>query len=281
MSFNEDSSLLYPISKWHSRVHDQEDADSALAFTVLAGKKVMATRQGKNYLFSAPENWFGQNKLKLIVTDRGLLADTAEFVVRVKSLNDAPQISGLPDSLFFRNNASVELSLWDFVSDVETADAQLNYSFDANNEALHWNFNPNTGALVLTAPNFSGLADLFIIVRDDSNAVARDTINVQVDFSTGVAENQNQIPQDFVLLQNHPNPFNPTTIIRFGVPQAAEVKLEVYDSFGRRVATLLHERKEAGYHEMQFDAGSLSSGIYFYRLTAERFTSMKKLLLVK
>ncbi len=291
-TFREDGRVRLELLKY---VSDVDDSLAALSFKAeVLGKQVAGgqwqetsalqvtiNRTTKIANFKASPDSFGVFKVAFTVTDLGQLADTDTIQVRVKSINDAPQISGLPDSLFFRNDANAELALWDFVSAVETANAQLNYSFAASNEALQSNFNPNTGALILTAPNFSGQTDLFITVRDDSNAVARDTINVQVDFSTGVAENQNQIPQDFVLLQNHPNPFNPTTIIHFGLPQAAEVKLEVYDSFGRRVATLLNERKEAGYHEMQFDGGSLSSGIYFYRLTAGRFSEMKKLLLVK
>jgi len=292
LTFREDGRVRLELLKY---VSDVDDSLSALSFKAeVLGKQaaggqwqetsalqVTINRTTKIANFKASPDSFGVFKVAFTVTDPGQLVDTDTIQVRVKPINDAPQISGLPDSLFFLNNASAELALWDFVSDVETANAQLNYIFAASNEALQSNFNPNIGALVLTAPNFQGHVNLFITVHDDSNAVARDTINVKVDFNTGVAENRNQIPQDFVLLQNHPNPFNPTTIIRFGLPQAAEVQLEVYDSFGRRVATLLHERKEAGYHEMQFDGGSLSSGIYFYRLAAVGFSEMKKLLLVK
>ncbi len=281
LSFNEDTSLLYPISKWYSRVQDQEDADSALAFTVIPGKKVQATRQGNNYLFTAPQNWFGQNKLKLIVADRGQLADTVDFFVRVKPVNDAPAICGLPEIITFSNNAAESLALWDFVSDVDNPDSSLHYSFSASNNALQNDFNHETGSLSLTAPGFQGKVDLFISVRDDSNAIARDTVAVQVDFNTGVTEDQNQIPQDFVLMQNHPNPFNPTTIIRFGLPQAAEVKLEVYDLSGRRVAIMVNERKEAGYHNLIFEGSALPSGAYYYRLTAGDFCEMKKFLLIK
>ncbi|NUO82545.1 T9SS type A sorting domain-containing protein [candidate division KSB1 bacterium] len=290
LSFNEDVSLLYPISKWHSRVQDQEDADSTLVFTVLSGKKVQATRQGNDYLFTAPENWFGQNKLKLIVTDRSQLADTAEFVVRVKSLNDAPGIANLPESIAFRNTASKRLAMWDFVSDVEDADSSLHFSFSASNDSLKRAFNAQTGVLTLTAPGFIGKANLFLTVRDDSNAVARDTIAAQVDNTTGVAEATSEIPTEFVLLQNYPNPFsakgrgtfgNPTTTIRFGLPHASEVNLEVFDLSGQRVATLLNESKDAGFHAIEFNASNLSSGTYFYKLTAGSFAERKKLLLVK
>ena len=83
------------------------------------------------------------------------------------------------------------------------------------------------------------------------------------------------------LLQNYPNPFNPTTLIRFGLPQDAEVKLEILNLAGRHVATLLNARQAAGYHDVEFNAGDLASGVYFYRLTARNFRAMKKLTLVR
>jgi hypothetical protein len=71
------------------------------------------------------------------------------------------------------------------------------------------------------------------------------------------------------LRQNHPNPFNPSTTIGYTLPARANVRLEVYDVTGRHVQTLLEEPQEAGEHEISFDAGGLSSGVYLCRMTAE------------
>jgi hypothetical protein len=281
LTFGEDDSLLYPIRNWHDYVTDVDDADSTLAFKVLSGKRIKAAQRTESFLFTAPPNWFGTSTLKLIAKDRGQLADTATFAIKVKPVNDAPVISGLPDSLSFRNDAAAALQIWDFVEDVETPDSLLNYAFAASKDSLLMNFNPETGTLRLQAPDFSGLVDLFMTVTDDQRATVHDTIAVQVETTTSVAASDYQIPTEFVLFQNYPNPFNPTTMIRFGLPHASEVSLEVYDLSGRRVATLLHEHKPAGYHVVDFDARDLSSGTYFYRLTAEKFSEKKKLLLVK
>jgi hypothetical protein len=75
-------------------------------------------------------------------------------------------------------------------------------------------------------------------------------------------------PQSVRLYQNYPNPFNPSTTMRFELPEAAEVKLAVYDILGREVSVLVNERKIAGSYELKFDASGLSSGVYFYRLQA-------------
>ena len=91
------------------------------------------------------------------------------------------------------------------------------------------------------------------------------------------------IPNTFSLSQNYPNPFNPSTKIRYSIPTGANVELKVYDILGREVAVLVKEYKQAGNYEVEFSTTgkSISSGIYFYKLTAGNFSSVKKLVLLK
>lgn len=89
------------------------------------------------------------------------------------------------------------------------------------------------------------------------------------------------VPREFSLLQNYPNPFNPTTEIRFELPRAASVLLEVFNEAGQRVGVLAEGERSAGVHTVRFDASSLSSGPYFYRLRAGGFVETKKALLVR
>ena len=89
------------------------------------------------------------------------------------------------------------------------------------------------------------------------------------------------IPSTFKLYQNYPNPFNPITKIRYRIPETGFVTLKVYDILGRDVATLVNGYKPAGNYELEFDASSLSSGVYFYRLTAGTFTTTKQMILLR
>jgi hypothetical protein len=91
----------------------------------------------------------------------------------------------------------------------------------------------------------------------------------------------NNLSKEFSLDQNYPNPFNPSTFINFSLPENGLVILKVYDVLGREVATLINQEMVADYHTVEFDASQLTSGIYFYRIQVNNFTSVKKMILMK
>jgi hypothetical protein len=94
-------------------------------------------------------------------------------------------------------------------------------------------------------------------------------------------ESTTELPSRFALFQNYPNPFNPVTIIQFSIVNSQLTILKVYDVLGREVATLVNEVKQPGTYTVQWDASGVASGVYFYRLEAGSFTSVKKLLLLR
>ncbi|MCX6640705.1 MAG: T9SS type A sorting domain-containing protein [bacterium] len=89
------------------------------------------------------------------------------------------------------------------------------------------------------------------------------------------------LPNAFSLGQNYPNPFNPTTTISFAIPQAERVLLNVYDLQGRLVSTLVNGLRDAGAHQVTFDASKLASGIYLYKITAGSYSDSQKMVLLK
>jgi photosystem II stability/assembly factor-like uncharacterized protein len=98
--------------------------------------------------------------------------------------------------------------------------------------------------------------------------------------TTGVENNDNS-PKDFSLMQNYPNPFNPGTVIRYQLPVASQISIKVFNVLGNEIATLVNDYKPAGNYNVDFNAANLSSGVYFYSLTAGSFTETKKFILLR
>ncbi|MCB0744187.1 MAG: T9SS type A sorting domain-containing protein [Ignavibacteriae bacterium] len=130
-----------------------------------------------------------------------------------------------------------------------------------------------------TTPNTKwgyGKVDAFAAVSEVFNA-------------TSVQEVKNELPNEFVLNQNYPNPFNPTTSIKFNLPTESKVRLNVFNVLGEEVAELVNNNLQAGFHSVQFDARSLNSGIYFYKIEAgdpsagsgHGFVQIRKMMLLK
>jgi hypothetical protein len=116
--------------------------------------------------------------------------------------------------------------------------------------------------------NRTGIQQLYASVFTDASVCAVEGIDPAA-------------PATSVLIQNYPNPFNPTTVISYQLPVASNAELGVYDLLGREVAMLVNERKPPGSYEVTFNATALTSGVYFYRLTAGSFVQTRKMLVIK
>jgi photosystem II stability/assembly factor-like uncharacterized protein len=111
-------------------------------------------------------------------------------------------------------------------------------------------------------------------------AVGTGTV-VKMGATVGITSYSSEVPESYMLKQNFPNPFNPTTNINFTIPSSGFVTLKVYNMAGMEVATLLNETKTAGSYIVGFNAANLPSGAYFYRISTNNFTDTKKMLLIK
>ncbi|MCB0723574.1 MAG: choice-of-anchor B family protein [Ignavibacteriae bacterium] len=99
--------------------------------------------------------------------------------------------------------------------------------------------------------------------------------------TVGINLISSEIPGEFKLENNYPNPFNPETTIKYQLPKSALVMIKLYDITGREVSTLVNQQHEAGYYDFKFNASFLASGVYFYRIQAGDFTDIKRMMLVK
>lgn len=130
-----------------------------------------------------------------------------------------------------------------------------------------------------------GNAEISITALDVNGDFLKTSFKVFVDYCDGyydAIESQLGIPVNYELTQNYPNPFNPTTTIRFGLPEASRVSLKIYNTLGEEVSSVVENMDlQAGYHAYNFDAGNLTSGVYFYKIEANDFYEVRKMILIK
>jgi hypothetical protein len=133
-----------------------------------------------------------------------------------------------------------------------------------------------------TIPNTPSTQCLVRITDIDDasvNDVSNNTFTIQEVVS--VDDLQSGIPEEYELYQSYPNPFNPSTTIKFSLPEAADVILNIYNTLGQKVAQLVSSKLEAGRYSYQWDAGNIATGLYIYELRTDKFVSVKKMMLLK
>ncbi len=132
-----------------------------------------------------------------------------------------------------------------------------------------------------TSDTSQGTGHVQLQIGSAHNPGARTIINLTASTEpSAVVKEDNEI-KDFKIYQNYPNPFNPSTKISFVIPQRSSVSLKVYNITGTEIATLVNEVKDPGAYSINFNAEKLSSGVYFYKITAGKFSSVRKMILIK
>jgi exo beta-1,2-glucooligosaccharide sophorohydrolase (non-reducing end) len=154
---------------------------------------------------------------------------------------------------------------------------------DAFNPGINWTAGSflaiDQGPIIIMVENYRSalLWDLFMANPEIQPML--DSIGFVEDL-TAVGE-ESSIELGFELYDNYPNPFNPSTIIQYSIPKSTNVKLEVFNFIGEKIYTLVNETKQPGNYEVTFNAENLSSGVYFYKISTNGFSDVKKLLLQK
>ena len=214
---------------------------------------------------------------KFIVTDnvgnsQELFVRNSQMVGTTESIKMPPVIPQAEfDARFETNDIVRTINPGNSVVDIS-----INVSASYYPVTLTWELNPENGI------NYSfGNGSLAKISSTGNFILNKGAGIIKLTGSYNSAKLGLETPNSYSLYQNYPNPFNPSTTIFYSVKNEENVTIKVYDVLSNEVDVLVNERKSAGSYSVTFDASNLSSGIYFYRLTAGNFTETKKLILMK
>jgi len=192
-----------------------------------------------------------------------------------------PEINWTISGINSGETTSVPLSSFLFDPDNNVTQLQLIIS----NEA-HLAANIVDGNLHITPNplNYIGEAHMDLTVFDPIGFWDQQTditISIIQKSPAGITDLNLGIPANYELFQNYPNPFNPATHIKFGLPKTSWVKIELYNLLGQKVDAILDNVLTSGYYVVDYDASSLPSGIYLYRLETDGFSEIKRMILLK
>ncbi|MFC2135324.1 right-handed parallel beta-helix repeat-containing protein [Bacteroidota bacterium] len=180
----------------------------------------------------------------------------------------------------------------------------LHFGTDANSSTLYWDESPLTDVIGYkihysnligypyensidvgntTEYSISGLPySIYLTVTCYDVDGNESWYSEELEFESPMGANETYIiPSAYTLYQNYPNPFNPSTKIQYALPQQSKVIINIYNVLGERITELLNDIKPAGYHEVEFKANNLPSGIYLYQINAGDYTETKKMILLK
>jgi hypothetical protein len=133
----------------------------------------------------------------------------------------------------------------------------------------------NIGNVTLSTATVYLTPQVFVVEGGQLRVILQDETTIDL------GSEEQVIPKKIIIHQNYPNPFNPSTSIEFSLPKPENVNIEVYNTLGQIVETLLNQHMKAGNHEVEFNAQNLSSGIYYYRFKAGEFQDVKKMVVIK
>lgn len=204
------------------------------------------------------------------------------FIINIVTVNDPPAFIDVPASIPLVCGEQLSLNVWDYIDDPDTDPSTLTIECNCGNENVVVTYNSETGQMdVEILTNFSGTVIVCVTVTDQDGTTITTDIPIQLSMGITGIENELGVPTDFNLAQNFPNPFNPTTTIKYGLPIESNVVLRIYNMLGQQVLELVNKVESAGYHEVTFNASTLTSGIYFYKIEAGNFMEIKKMILIK
>jgi len=210
--------------------------------------------------------------------------DTLVVYVTVIPVNDAPFFDyAFPEPRFYDTDTlDWELDLDDYASDPDHPDSELTWTYDVlGDHDVTVSIDEATHVASLFGIGIQGTLRIAFTVTDPLSASVSDTLTMNF-LITDVDERPvSVVPDDFVIYANYPNPFNPTTTIRYGIPHTSHVTLSVYNMLGQEISVLVDDEETGGMYEVRWDASDMPSGIYFYRIQAGSWQKVRRMILMR
>ncbi len=167
-----------------------------------------------------------------------------------------------------------------YVSDASNIQTRIEVQEGTHTYNNFWDASQeNSDHRIHTGDTFTSITGIMYFSYSNYKVIPRK--DTDFDGFVGVEDEVATVPETYSVAQNYPNPFNPSTTIEFAIPKAGFVSVKVYNSLGQQVNTLVNSYMNSGNHKVMFNAANLSSGVYFYRVEADNFNTVKKMVLMK
>ena len=284
IEMTEDIPYKMALSNWFEYVDDADTPDESLSWELSNGLHCDASIENDTLLIMPEANFYGKDTLSVIVSD-GQLADTGNVIINIAPVNDPPQNFALlspGDDTVILDTVLIHFA-WEIANDIESR--SVNYLLHFENSGFDTTIdNSNSTEISLEASLFPAGTDISwtVLANDyeDTTTAENAPFTFQVQTVMDISEFAG-MPKKFCLYPNYPNPFNPETTIKYGLPEESFVTLSIYDINGHLIRTLIRKTQSAGYHSVQWNASRFGSGIYFYQIIADEFHQVSKCILVK
>lgn len=244
---------------------------------------------GNNLLSGTPTNDDVIDSVEISVAafDDHCGTDTLTQFISVINVNDPPYFTVMmPDTITFRADQQDTLYIDGLAGDIDNDPDSLIWS-NTIGSFVNCFIDSAINAFIFSSIDTIGNETILLSVSDGFADTSHSLI-VNIEKSVGFIENSTDLPGEYSLSQNYPNPFNPATKIRYNIPvavlspvEALQVVLTVYDILGAEITTLVNAKQRPGSYEVEFNTENLPSGIYFYRITTEKYSETKKMMLIK
>ena len=213
------------------------------------------------------------------------------------SPNPVGSLTILPDNPVLNQNPNISSGAYQPLKTIAASPSIMSFNILTFSTSGFYRFNPGTytlGKVRFTVASTPFITDsikfrvnppftsALTTVNDSTTALVYPTsFSITNPLITEAGNNLSEIPKEFRLYENYPNPFNPTTSIRYDIASATYVKLTIYDITGKAIETLINENKQPGRYETTFNGSNHSSGIYFARIEAGKYKHNIKMIMIK